>query len=157
MVKRNKHADLSQCPLACALDIIGDHWTLLIIRNLMLFGCHEYKDMLAMPEAISANILSNRLKKLAEAGIIADAPHPDSKRRKLYYLTGKEKIWYTPYWNWRAGPIGISATAAASPKPRARCLNFPLTRPPGLSCKTLPHGNGRTCRKPPITPDERPL
>lgn len=91
MVKRNEHSKLSQCPLACALDILGDHWTLLIIRNLMLFGCHEYKDMLAMPEAISSNILSNRLKKLESADIIASAPHPDSKRRKLYYLTGKGK------------------------------------------------------------------
>ena len=91
MVKRNEHSKLSQCPLACALDIIGDHWTLLIIRNLMLFGCHEYKDMLAMPEAISSNILSNRLKKLEGADVIASVPHPDSKRRKLYYLTDKGK------------------------------------------------------------------
>jgi len=57
----------------------------------MLFSCHEYKDMLAMPEAISSNILSNRLKKLEGAEIIASAPHPDSKRRKLYYLTDKGK------------------------------------------------------------------
>ena len=91
MVKRNEHSNLSQCPLACALDILGDHWTLLIIRNLMLFGCHEYKDMLAMPESISSNILSNRLKKLESVAIIASAPHPDSKRRKLYYLTDKGK------------------------------------------------------------------
>lgn len=89
MVKRVEHCETSKCPVACSLDIIGDHWTLLIIRSMMLMGCHEYKDLLGMPEGISSNILSDRLKKLEESGIINSAAHLDSKRRKLYYLTQK--------------------------------------------------------------------
>jgi len=73
------------------LDILGDHWTLLIIRNLMFFWLHEYKDMLKTEEKISSNILSNRLKSLEHDGVIASAQQPDSGCRKLYFLTQKGK------------------------------------------------------------------
>ena len=46
MVQRIEHHSRSTCALACALDVIGDHWTLLVIRDLMFLGRHEYKDML---------------------------------------------------------------------------------------------------------------
>ncbi len=52
---------------------------------------HQYKDMLTMPEGISSNILSDRLKKLEESGVIASAYKLDNKRDKLYYLTEKGK------------------------------------------------------------------
>ena len=91
MVAKSEHHQKSTCPIACALDIFGDHWTLLIIRDLMLNARHEYKDMLAGEEGISSNILTDRLVRLKEAGIIASAPHPESARRKLYYLTDKGK------------------------------------------------------------------
>ena len=91
MVAKSQHHLKTGCPIACALDIVGDHWSLLIIRDLMFEGRHEYKDMLASKEGISSNILTNRLKKLVQAGIITSAPHRASKRRKLYYLTDKGK------------------------------------------------------------------
>ncbi len=91
MVKRTEHNIRSECPVACALDVVGDHWTLLIIRDLMFLGRHEYKDMLAAEEGISSNILSDRLKKMECTGLIASIPHPESGRRKLYYLTDKGK------------------------------------------------------------------
>lgn len=91
MVAKTEHHLRSGCPVACALDIIGDHWSLLIIRDLMFMGRHEYKDMLAAEEGISSNILTDRLTKLEQAGMIASAPHAKSKRRKLYYLTDKGK------------------------------------------------------------------
>jgi len=91
MVAKTEHHLKSGCPVACALDIIGDHWSLLIVRDLMFAGRHEYKDMLASEEGISSNILTDRLKKLEKSGIIASAPYPGSKRRKLYYLTNKGK------------------------------------------------------------------
>jgi len=91
MVAKKEHHLRTGCPIACALDIIGDHWNLLIIRNLMFLGRHEYKDMLAAEEGISSNILTSRLKKLEQAGLIASSPHAKSKRRKLYYLTDKGK------------------------------------------------------------------
>ena len=91
MVSKTKHYEKSNCPVSCALDIIGDHWTLLIIYQLMFKGHHEFKDILNSGEGISTNILSNRLKKLREEGIIESIPHPESKRRKLYYLTESGK------------------------------------------------------------------
>ncbi len=91
MVKKVEHFRNSQCPVACTLDFLGDHWSLLVIRELMMMGNHQYKDMLAMPEGISSNILSDRLKRLEESGIIASAYRPNSKRDKLYYLTEKGK------------------------------------------------------------------
>lgn len=94
MVAKLEHRDRSGCPIACALDILGDHWTLLVIRNLMFLGLHEYKDMLKTEEQISSGILTDRLKKLERDGLVASLPHPDSQRRKLYYLTpiGKDLI-----------------------------------------------------------------
>ncbi len=91
MVSKTEHHLNTGCPIACALDLIGDHWTLLVIRDLMFVGKHEYKEFLASEEGISSNILSDRLKKLEEAEIIASTAHPGSKRRKLYYLTDRGK------------------------------------------------------------------
>jgi len=94
MVAKTEHRTRTGCPIACSLDIIGDHWSLLIIRNLMFHGAREYKDMLQTEEQISSNILTNRLKKMEHDGLIAAIPHPDSQRRKLYYLLpmGKDLI-----------------------------------------------------------------
>jgi DNA-binding HxlR family transcriptional regulator len=72
----------SKCPIANALDIVGDRWTLVLMRDLMFRNLHEYKDFLESPEGIATNILSARLKSLTEAGITT---------KKLYYLTGKGK------------------------------------------------------------------
>ena len=91
MVQKTEHSSRSSCPLACALDVIGDHWSLLIIRDLMFLGRHEYKDMLSAEEGISSNILSDRLRRLESEGLINSTPHPDSGRRKLYYLLPKGK------------------------------------------------------------------
>ena len=91
MVQKHEHAAKSSCPLACSLDIIGDHWTVLIIRDLMFLGRHEFKDMLRAEEGISSNILSDRLKRLEKGGLISSKPHPESGRRKLYYLLPKGK------------------------------------------------------------------
>ena len=91
MVQKSEHRSRSSCPLACALDLIGDHWSLLIIRDMMFLGRHEYKDMLNAEEGISSNILSDRLKRLEDGGLIDSIPHPESGRRKLYYLLPKGK------------------------------------------------------------------
>ncbi len=91
MVVKNTHAARSQCPIACGLDIVGDHWSLLIVRDLLFFGHHEYKDMLEGGEGISSNILSDRLAKLQQAELLKSIPHPESKKRKFYYLTPKGK------------------------------------------------------------------
>ncbi|MEM7047466.1 MAG: helix-turn-helix domain-containing protein [Pseudomonadota bacterium] len=94
MVAKTTHRQRSGCPIACSLDILGDHWSLLIVRNLLFLGVHEYKDMLAKEEQISSSILSDRLKKLTQEGLIAAHHHHAGGRRKLYYLTpmGKDLI-----------------------------------------------------------------
>ena len=89
MVKKIEHHLKSQCPVACSLDVIGDHWSLLIVRELMFNNNHEYKGLMTIREGISTNILSDRLRKLENADVIDSIPHPEGMRRKLYYLTAK--------------------------------------------------------------------
>ena len=91
MSLRKYHQANSPCPLANSLDILGDHWSLLIVRDLLFMGKHEYKELLNSPEGISTNILSNRLLRLQQEGLILSQAHPASKKRKLYYLTERGK------------------------------------------------------------------
>lgn len=79
----------SNCPLSCSLDIWGDKWSLLIIRDLMLFDKKTYGDFLNSNEKIATNILASRLLELEENSIITKNEHPDSKAKVLYSLTKK--------------------------------------------------------------------
>lgn len=78
----------SSCPLACTLDIFGDRWTLLVIRDLIL-GLSRFKDFTASPEAIPTNILSDRLGRLLQHNIIEQIPANDGSKRLAYRLTKK--------------------------------------------------------------------
>lgn len=78
----------SPCPVSCALDLFGDRWTLLVIRDLML-GRSRFKDFVSSPEGIPTNILSDRLERLLEAGIVRQIPASDSGKRMAYELTEK--------------------------------------------------------------------
>jgi DNA-binding HxlR family transcriptional regulator len=80
----------SLCPVACSLDIIGDRWTLLIVRDLF-FGRTRFKDFTASPEGIPTNILTDRLKRLLAHGIIEQIPAEDGTKRLAYRLTKKGK------------------------------------------------------------------
>jgi DNA-binding HxlR family transcriptional regulator len=79
----------SDCPVSCSLDIWGDKWSLLIIRDLMTAKECTYGDFLKSPEGIATNILAARLKALEENEIIKKSDHPDSKAKVLYKLTRK--------------------------------------------------------------------
>ena len=79
----------SACPIGCALDIWGDKWTLLIIRDLMEANGRTYGDFLKSPEGIATNILASRLLALEENQLIVKLEHPDSKAKVLYKLTQK--------------------------------------------------------------------
>lgn len=81
----------SECPITNVLDILGDRWTLIVVRDMLLLGKHEYKEFLEGSDGIATNILADRLKKLTCAGIVRQIPHPESKTRKLYYLTDRGK------------------------------------------------------------------
>ena len=89
--KKLEHHLRSGCPVACGLDLLGDHWTLLVVRDLMFAGRHEYKEMLAAGEGIPSNMLSDRLRRLREHELIDFVHHPADRKRKLYFLTGKGK------------------------------------------------------------------
>jgi DNA-binding HxlR family transcriptional regulator len=78
----------SPCPLACALDLFGDKWTLLVIRDLVL-GRNRFKDFTASPEGIPTNILSDRLERLLEGGVVRQIPAADGSKRQAYELTDK--------------------------------------------------------------------
>jgi DNA-binding HxlR family transcriptional regulator len=79
----------SPCPVACTLDLLGDRWTLLVIRDMMFFGKQRYEEFLDSPEGISTNILANRLKLLEESGLIEKQPYSNHSRRMNYQLTEK--------------------------------------------------------------------
>ena len=77
----------SNCAVACTLDLIGDKWTLLIIRD-MFFGKTRYKEFQDSEEGIPTNILTNRLRKLESAGLVAKSPYQKNPVRYEYRLTG---------------------------------------------------------------------
>lgn len=87
---KNKAGDplRSPCPVACALDICGDRWTLLVIRDLM-FGRSRFKDFSASPERIPTNILAERLQRLIRHGLAEKVPAEDGSMRFGYRLTEK--------------------------------------------------------------------
>jgi DNA-binding HxlR family transcriptional regulator len=78
----------SPCPVACTLDILGDRWTLLVVRDLFL-GRSRFKDFVSSPEQIPTNILTDRLERLVEAGIVQQVPADDGTKRLAYQLTKK--------------------------------------------------------------------
>ncbi|MBW8877869.1 MAG: helix-turn-helix transcriptional regulator [Acidobacteria bacterium] len=79
----------SACPIANALDLLGDRWTLLVIRDLLFAGKRRFGDFLTSPEGIPTNILSDRLRRLEESGVVAKAPYQLHPARYEYQLTAK--------------------------------------------------------------------
>ena len=77
------------CPFTSALDILGDKWMLVIVKQMLIEGKETFKDFTQSDEAIATNILSAKLKLLEEAGIILKTQRPDNKKTKLYLLTDK--------------------------------------------------------------------
>jgi DNA-binding HxlR family transcriptional regulator len=78
----------STCPAACALDLAGDKWTLLVVRDL-LRGRHTYGELAACDEGIPTNILADRLRRMAAAGLIRARPYQAHPVRYAYALTAK--------------------------------------------------------------------
>ena len=78
----------SCCPITNGLDIFGDRWSLLVIRDLLL-GKRRYQDFISSPESIASNILADRLKKLEAAGLVNRNAYQQSPARYEYVLTEK--------------------------------------------------------------------
>jgi len=79
----------SGCPVSSSLDVWGDKWSLLIVRDLMFAKQCTYGDFLKADEKIATNILASRLNMLEANGIITKQDHPESKAKVLYKLTQK--------------------------------------------------------------------
>jgi len=76
----------SPCPVASALDLFGDKWTLIVIRTIFA-GRHRYGELAAIPEKISTNILADRLARLEELRLISRREYQASPQRYEYHLT----------------------------------------------------------------------
>jgi DNA-binding HxlR family transcriptional regulator len=79
----------SGCPLNASVEMLGDRWSLLIIRDMMLRGFRTYKEFMECYEGIATNILADRLHKLVAYGIIATEADPSDGRKIVYVLTEK--------------------------------------------------------------------
>ena len=79
----------SGCPLNASVEMLGDRWSLLIIRDMMLREFRTYKEFMECYEGIATNILADRLKKLVAYGIITAEPDPSDGRKLIYSLTAK--------------------------------------------------------------------
>ncbi|GAB4188884.1 MAG: hypothetical protein Tsb002_15500 [Wenzhouxiangellaceae bacterium] len=89
MPKKKSDEYRSRCPLNIALELFGDRWSLLIIRDALFKGTDSFNGFLASSEKIATNILSDRLAKLEAAGILEKQADPNDARRVRYSLTEK--------------------------------------------------------------------
>ncbi|MBV9710516.1 MAG: helix-turn-helix transcriptional regulator [Ktedonobacteraceae bacterium] len=86
---KHTHQRRSDCPINFALEMFGDPWSLLIIRDIVYFGKKTYGEFLASEEAMATNILASRLARLEEQGILMKKPSEQDKRKEEYVLTEK--------------------------------------------------------------------
>jgi DNA-binding HxlR family transcriptional regulator len=77
----------SGCPINLGLEVFGDRWTLLVVRDLMFGGKRHYREFLHSDEGISSNILADRLNMLVEQGIVTRTGDPTHKQKAIYSLT----------------------------------------------------------------------
>jgi DNA-binding HxlR family transcriptional regulator len=89
MPKKRQAERRSGCPLNASVEMLGDRWSLLIIRDMMLRGFRTYKEFMECYEGIATNILANRLRKLIVNRIITAEPDPSDGRKLTYSLTAK--------------------------------------------------------------------
>jgi len=89
VAKHNNPARRSGCPLNASVEMLGDRWSLLIIRDMMLRGASNYKEFMDCYEGIATNILADRLHQLVKYGIIRAEPDPEDGRKISYRLTKK--------------------------------------------------------------------
>lgn len=77
------------CPVTSALDILGDKWMLVIIKQMLIEGKETFKDFTESDEAVASNILSSKLKSLEQYGLIERVNHKTNRKTKLYHLTAR--------------------------------------------------------------------
>lgn len=85
----NHKTPRSLCPINLGLEVFGDKWTLIVIRDLLFFGKRHFKELMQAEEGIASNILTERIRRLETEGIISREKDPRSGRRMIYRLTDK--------------------------------------------------------------------
>jgi DNA-binding HxlR family transcriptional regulator len=88
-VKKKSAACRSSCPISFSLELLGDKWTLVVLRDLIFARKRYYQELLDSPEKIASNILASRLKQLEAAAMITREPDPEHGRRVVYAPTAK--------------------------------------------------------------------
>jgi len=86
-LKTDDHTFRSECSISRTLELLGDKWTLLVVRDLMWHGKHTFRDLQGSAEHIPSNLLSQRLGKLMELGLVARQPYQERPVRHAYHLT----------------------------------------------------------------------
>lgn len=119
-----KDGPCSDCPIHRTLEVVGDRWSLLIIRDLMFAGKRHFRELLASDEHIASNILADRLKKLVAYGVISKSEDPTHKQKAVYALTARGQALepvLAQMEEWGTTQLGAPAKRRASPaKRRAR-------------------------------------
>jgi DNA-binding HxlR family transcriptional regulator len=126
MKRQSARVRRSGCPISLALEIFGDTWSLLIIRDLMFKGFKTFNEFLGAGEGIASNVLTDRLAKLEAAGVIDKREHGADARRYEYGLTRKGidlapviveiVLWSARYENTDAPPKIVRAMATQRAK-----------------------------------------
>jgi DNA-binding HxlR family transcriptional regulator len=89
MSSKQARASRSGCPISTALELVGDPWSLLIVRDLLFKKLHTFKEFAAAGEGIASNILAERLQRLEANGIVSKHADRQDQRRYVYRLTQK--------------------------------------------------------------------
>lgn len=88
-MQRMRQDRRSTCPISTGLEVLGDRWTLLVIRDMAFAGKRHFREFLQSEEAISSNVLADRLAALVDAGIVTKRGDPTHAQKAVYSLTEK--------------------------------------------------------------------
>jgi DNA-binding HxlR family transcriptional regulator len=121
----------SHCPISLALDVIGDRWSLLIVRDLMFAGKRHYRELLRSDEGISTNILAERLVRLVDVGVLSKTDDPTHNQKAIYSLT----------------PMGIDLLPIVAQLGIWGRKYLPVTPETGAQAKQLEKGGAPLLRK----------
>jgi DNA-binding HxlR family transcriptional regulator len=121
----------SLCPINLALEVFGDRWSLLIVRDLMFAGKRHFREFLQSEEGISSNILTERLGKLVEYGVLSKTDDPTHKQKAIYSLT----------------PMGIDLLPVVTQIGIWGRKHRPVTRESGAPSATLEKGGAALQKK----------